>query len=93
MGQGQQTAKRHSKFEYQELAEQMSELRALRELVRNAETKWLLKKEAQRRLLSHVRSRTKLRTLEFENDFGGCLRRLGSNSKIVDQFSRPKLLP
>lgn len=42
MGQGQQAAKLHSNFEYQDLAKQMSELRALRELVRSAETKWQL---------------------------------------------------
>ena len=37
MGQGQHTAKRHSKIENQDLAERMFELRKLRELVRNAE--------------------------------------------------------
>jgi hypothetical protein len=42
MGQGQHTAKRRSKIEDQDLAEQMFELRKLRELVRNTETKWRL---------------------------------------------------
>ena len=42
MGQGQQAAKLHSNFRYQDLAKQMSELRTLRELVRNVETKWRL---------------------------------------------------
>jgi hypothetical protein len=39
MGQGKHTAKRYSKIEDQDLAERMFELRKLRELVRNAETK------------------------------------------------------
>jgi hypothetical protein len=39
MDQGQHTAKRHSIIEDQDLAERMFELRKLRELVRNAETK------------------------------------------------------
>lgn len=44
MAQGQHAAKPklQPNFEYQDLAKQMSELRALRELVRNAETKWRL---------------------------------------------------
>jgi hypothetical protein len=70
MGQRQHTAKRHSKIEDQDLAERMFELRKLRELVRNAETS--------------RPNNVFFSSGEDGSNLGDCLRRHGSNSKIVD---------